>query len=70
MMKSSLIAIAIAFMPVAAVQAVPADVAAAISAPGRPADAVALDAGRHPAEVLAFEGLRRGDGSKDRSAKR
>jgi len=65
MMKSSLIAIAIAFMPVAAVQAVPADVAAAISAPGRPADAVALDAGRHPAEVLAFEGLRRGDHALD-----
>jgi len=65
MMRSSLFAIAIAFMPVAAVQAVPADVAAAVSAPGRPADAVALDAGRHPAEILRFMGLRRGDRAAD-----
>lgn len=37
-----------------------ADYAAAVSAPGRPADQVALDAGRKPAEVLQFLGLRRG----------
>ena len=37
--------------------AAPADVAAAVSAPGRPDAAVALDAGRKPAEVLAFGGL-------------
>ncbi len=38
----------------------PADYAAAVSAPGRPADQVALDASRHPAEVLAFLGLKKG----------
>jgi predicted methyltransferase len=65
MIRSCLFAIAIAFMPVAAVQAVPADVAAAVSAPGRPAEATALDAGRHPAEVLRFMGLRRGDRALD-----
>jgi predicted methyltransferase len=65
MMKTCLFAIAIAAMPVAAAQAAPADVAAAVSAPGRPAEAVALDAGRHPAEVLRFEGLRRGDRALD-----
>ena len=65
MMKHCLAALAIAAMPIAAVQAVPADVAAAVSAPGRPADAVALDAGRHPAEILRFMGLRRGDRAAD-----
>jgi predicted methyltransferase len=39
----------------------PADVAAAIAAPGRPADQVKLDAVRKPVEVLRFEGLKRGD---------
>lgn len=38
----------------------PADYAAAVAAPGRPADQVALDASRKPAEVLAFLGLRKG----------
>jgi predicted methyltransferase len=37
------------------------DFAAAVAAPGRPADMVKLDTVRHPAEVLAFEGLKRGD---------
>jgi predicted methyltransferase len=37
------------------------DFAAAVSAPGRPEAQVKLDAVRHPAEILAFEGLRRGD---------
>ena len=37
------------------------DFAVAVAAPGRPADQVKLDAVRHPAEILAFEGLRRGD---------
>lgn len=41
--------------------ATPADVAAAVSAPGRPEAAVALDAVRRPAEVLAWLGLERGD---------
>jgi predicted methyltransferase len=39
----------------------PADIAAAIAAPGRPADQVKLDAVRKPAEILRFEGLKRGD---------
>ena len=65
MIKQLLAATAIALMPIAAVQAVPADVAAALAAPGRPADAVALDAGRHPAEILRFMGLRRGDRALD-----
>ena len=65
MMKSYLAALAMTVMPIAAVQAVPADVAAAVSTPGRPADAVALDAGRHPAEILRFMGLRRGDRALD-----
>ena len=41
--------------------AAPADVAAAVSAPGRPAEAVALDEVRKPAEVLTWLGLERGD---------
>ena len=65
MMKTCLIAAALAAMPLAAVHAVPADVAAAVSTPGRPADAVALDALRHPAEVLRFMGLKRGDHALD-----
>jgi predicted methyltransferase len=65
MLRRCLFAIAIAAMPLAAAQSAPADVAAAISAPGRPADAVALDAGRHPAEILSFAGLRRGDHALD-----
>ena len=64
-MKTFLLATALAFMPIAAAQAAPADVATAVSAPGRPADAIALDAGRRPAEVLAFGGLRQGDSALD-----
>jgi predicted methyltransferase len=40
---------------------VPADVAAAIADPARPAAQVARDGERHPAEVLAFAGVARGD---------
>lgn len=69
MMKRGLLlaaALALPFCAAGAVpRAVPADVAAAVSAPGRPADAIALDAGRHPAEVLSFMGLRRGDRALD-----
>jgi predicted methyltransferase len=64
-MKTFLFAAALAFVPLAALQAAPADVAAAVSAPGRPEAATALDAGRHPAEVLRFEGLRQGDRALD-----
>jgi predicted methyltransferase len=38
-----------------------AELAAAVAARARPADATALDAVRKPAEVLRFMGLRRGD---------
>ena len=44
------------------------DFAAAVTAPGRAAEHVALDAGRHPAELLAFMGLRRGDSVLDYGA--
>ena len=65
MLKRCLFALAAASMPLAAAQAAPADVAGAVSAPGRPAEAIALDAGRKPAEVLAFAGLERGDRALD-----
>lgn len=68
MFKRALVLAVSLTLPLAAAEAarpVPADVAAAVSAPGRPADAVALDAGRHPAEVLRFMGLRRGDRALD-----
>lgn len=42
-------------------QAVPAAIAVAVSKPGRPADDIALDAGRKPVGVLTFLGLRKGD---------
>jgi predicted methyltransferase len=64
-MKKLMLISALALMPLAALKAAPADVAAAVSAPGRPAAATALDAGRHPAEVLRFEGLRQGDRALD-----
>jgi predicted methyltransferase len=65
MLKRALLFAAAFAMPLAAAQAAPADVAAAVSAPGRPAEATALDAGRKPAEVLRFAGLRRGDRALD-----
>lgn len=46
--------------PAVAKQAKP-DMATAVTAPGRPADDVALDAGRKPVEMLSFMGLHRGD---------
>ena len=60
-MKKLMFAAALALVPLAAAQAVPADVATAVSAPGRPADAVALDEVRKPVEVLRWLGLERGD---------
>ena len=59
-MKRYLLALALAAALPAAVHAAPADVAAAVSAPGRPAEQTALDAGRHPVEILRFGGLQRG----------
>src|SRR3954469_25055440 len=49
----------------AAPAAAAADVAAAVSAPRRPEDQTKLDESRRPAEVLQFEGLRRGDFALD-----
>lgn len=46
--------------PLVAKQAKP-DIAAAVSAPGRPADDIKLDEGRKPVEVLTFMGLKSGD---------
>lgn len=43
-----------------AARAVPADVAAAVAAPGRSPDNIKLDASRKPAELLRFLGLRKG----------
>ncbi len=43
----------------------PADVAAAMAASDRPKEARDLDAGRRPAEVLRFMGLKRGDRALD-----
>lgn len=65
MLKRAFFFAAALALPPALVQAAPADVAAAVSAPGRPADAIAMDAGRRPAEILAFEGLKRGDRALD-----
>jgi len=61
MLKRALSLAAALALPLAAAQAAPADVAAAVSAPGRPAEAVALDEVRKPAEVLRWLGLERGD---------
>ena len=59
MLKHILMGLVLAFPTVA--QTEPADVAAAVAAPGRPAEAIALDEVRRPAEVLTWLGLERGD---------
>ncbi len=62
-MRSTLLMFAAAIAlssPIAAKQTKP-DIAAAVTAPGRPADDVKLDEGRKPVEVLTFMGLRSGD---------
>ena len=66
---AALLAAGAAFAPVSARPvghvlahtAASADIAAAVSAPGRPEEQVKLDESRRPVEVLQFEGLRRGD---------
>lgn len=60
MLKRCLIAAVLLATPFAT-RAAPADIAAAVAAQDRPAEARALDAGRKPAEVLSFMGLERGD---------
>jgi predicted methyltransferase len=49
----------------AALEAAPADVAAAVSAKARPAAAVKLDESRKPVDVLRFLGLEKGDRALD-----
>lgn len=61
----SLIAALLLATPLAAVQAAPADVAAAVAAKARPADAVKMDESRKPAEVLRFLGLEKGERALD-----
>src|SRR5688500_14361752 len=62
MLKRSLLACALSLaLPLSSASAVPADVAAAVAAPGRQQDHVALDEVRKPAEVLRWLGLERGD---------
>ncbi len=50
----------LAAMAAPAAGEVPANIAAAVAAPGRSADDVALDAARKPAETLAFVGIKPG----------
>ncbi|MDR3510893.1 MAG: class I SAM-dependent methyltransferase [Caulobacteraceae bacterium] len=45
--------------------AVPSNIAAAVADPGRPKDDLDRDALRHPAEVLAFAGVKPGDSVAD-----
>lgn len=53
--------LALLAVPLVAKQPVGANIAAAVAAPGRPAEQVKLDESRQPAKVLAFEGLKPGD---------
>ncbi|MFL6844494.1 MAG: class I SAM-dependent methyltransferase [Allosphingosinicella sp.] len=64
MRKTALLMLALALAVPAAAKGPkvpPAQIAAAVSASGRPEDAVKLDESRKPAELLAFMGLRKGD---------
>ncbi len=44
---------------------VPANIAAAVTDPGRPSEDVARDVERHPGESVAFAGLKPGDSVAD-----
>jgi predicted methyltransferase len=59
-MRLPLLLASIALAAASAAGAQPADYQPAVDFSGRPADARALDAGRHPAEVLDFMGLKKG----------
>ncbi|WP_243444773.1 class I SAM-dependent methyltransferase [Sphingosinicella humi] len=63
-MKALMMAMALA-LPTMGVEAAPADVAAAVAATDRPAEAVKLDESRRPAEVLTFLGLEKGEDALD-----
>lgn len=58
-------ALALAIAAPSAAAPRPADVDAAVAAPGRPEAQVKLDSGRKPAAVLKYAGLRRGDHALD-----
>lgn len=62
--KQSIILALLIATPLAA-HAAPADVAAAVAAKTRPAEAVQLDDSRKPAQVLSFLGLEKGDRALD-----
>lgn len=55
----------LAATPLSALPAAPANVASAVKAKGRPADAVKLDDSRKPVQVLRFFGLQRGQRALD-----
>ncbi len=57
---TAILALLTCTLPIAASAAVPAYISAAIADPARPADQVARDAHRKPAEVIAFAGLKPG----------
>jgi len=61
MRKTALTILALAMAIPAPASSAPADVAAAVAAPGRPKAATDLDQLRKPVEVLRFEGLKKGD---------
>jgi len=60
LIQAAAIALMVTSVPVAAKPAPPADVAAAVAATGRTPANVELDAGRKPAELLKFLGLKEG----------
>ena len=60
-----LIALASALACTAAHAAMPPTIAAAVADPGRPAADTARDANRHPAELIAFAGIKPGDSVAD-----
>jgi predicted methyltransferase len=61
MRKTALTILALAMALPAAAANAPADVAAAVAAPGRPKAATDLDEVRKPVETLRFMGLKKGD---------
>lgn len=61
-------AFALAAPSLAAKPAKPANYAAAVADPARSAENRALDEGRHPAEILAFSGIKPGDAVADYQA--
>ena len=60
LIQAAAIALLVTSVPAAAKPAAPANVAAAVAAPGRTPANVELDAGRKPAELLKFLGLKEG----------